>query len=343
MVYIGMFALLFLFSRSKRKRNDRLFKLGLLLVIVLTCLRSPKIGIDTSGGYYDYYQWILAGTHLGWVEPGWEIINRISIFLGLEYQGAIAIAGLLTLLPVGYVISRKCENKCLALALYYGMYFPLYSYNIMRQMIAVSFALLSMLFFIEKKYIKSILFLVLGFFFHKSILFILAVPVFMKIRLSYRKTVVITIISFAMGILLSGQVLSAISGKYAANLLNTDGYSGYRSSFLMPALMSLAFSAFFLFVTYFHSKNLRENPWYIISSIGIFVMNLTIRMGQGTRMVFYFSQVHILFFTEYLNQISNRINRRVVKTIYYAYILINFLRVLLDQWPTLNPYCFFWQ
>ena len=344
MIYIAILFALLMFSRAKPKRNSKLFMLGIFVILLTTCFRNPYIGIDTMGGYYDDYIEVVAGTHLTWMEPAWEVINRISIVLGFGYQGVIAIAGLLTILPMAYVLSKVSDNKCLSLALYYGMYFILYSFNLMRQMIAVSFAFLAVYYYTQKKWKRMALALCVGFLFHKTILFIL--PLFVYFRMNnmrYMTTVVVTGASLLLGILFPTAAFYVLTGRYSSNLAGTDGYSGFRSDFLFPALMALLFSLFFLFIIYFGYGKIKDDPWYRMALLSVIVMNLTLKLGQGTRMVLYFSQAQAVFLPRHLNSSRNMTNRRIVKCVYFLYLFVNFFRILLDQWDTLTPYMFFWQ
>ena len=343
MIYISTLLMLCLFARAKGEKDKRLFELGVLLILVVTCLRSPNIGIDTAGGYLEDFNAVASGYHLGWLEPAWEPLNKLAIELGFGYQGVIAFAGVLAILPVAYVIRKISKNECYSLALYYGMYFVLYSYNLMRQMIAVSFALMAIYFYYEKKYKWTFFWLVLGVMFHKTILFVLPVFVFTRFRLKYSMTVIITLVSLLLGAFLPSEVFYVIAGHYAGNLAGTDGYSGFRTSILVPVVMAAILSVFFLFITYYGRRKLEGNMWYMMSLLGIIVMNLTVKMGQGTRMVFYFSQAQVLFIPEHLKNSEIPSNRRFVKAIYFIYLFMNFFRVLLNQWDTVTPYRFFWQ
>lgn len=343
MVYIATLIMLFAFSKTKGKLNDKLFLFCTAFVLIVTCFRSPEIGIDTAGGYYKYFLAVQKGTHLTWVEPAWEPLNVIALHLGLGYQGVIAFAGLLYILPFAYVISETSDNKCYSLALYYAMYFVLISYNMMRQMVAVSFSLLVVHFFQEKKMVKAFLSLVIGFCFHKSIIVVLPLLVFIRLRFGFFSTVMMVALSFIIGVGTPKRVFLLLTGQYSRNLLSTDGYAGFRSNILIPAFLALLFSVFFLFVIYFEFEDIKYNVWYLMSLFGLIVMNLTIQMGQGTRIVYYYSQAQVFFFPKYFDAIQQQVNKRFLKAFYYCYLLFNFFRILLSQWDTLTPYRFFWQ
>lgn len=342
MIYICIFVLLFIFSLTEDKLNERLFKLSTAATLCLTGFRSPGLGIDTAGGYYEYYQYVSAGVRLSWLEPAWELINRLAIMLGLGYSGVIMISAALTIFPVAYVINRTVNNKCFSFAIYYGMFFVLFSFNLMRQCIAVSFALLAVYYYINGRFLKSALGLVAGLMFHKSVVVIIPLIFFLKLKIRYVDTVMLVAVSYLCGLLLSDDFFVFISGQYAVNFLNTGGYAGFRSSITLPALFSFVFSLFFLFLIRISYDKTQRGPWYLVSLLGVVVMNLTMRLGQGTRIVLYFSQAQMIFFANYINGIENRQNKRIIIMVFLLYLAVNFYRILYSQWNTLCPYNFFW-
>ena len=342
MIYLITFGLLFLFSLTRGKKNKFFFKLFFLFLLLLTCFRGRTVGIDTSGGYYENYLEVLNGNSLPWMEASWTILNRISISLGMGYPGVLTISGFLTLLPVGYVINKKCDNRCFALALFYGMYFVLYSFNLMRQCIAISFSLLAVFFYSDRKFIKSGIWLILGILFHKSALIVLAIIPFLMFRFTFARVVIVLVVSFVAGVLLSNRIFVLLSGKYATNLLVDDGYSGFRDSILMPAIFTAAFNAFFLFTAMLDFENLKKNHWFLISLLGVIVMNLTMRLGQGTRIVLYFSLSQVVFLSNYISRMENKRNKPIIASLLFLYLAANFFRILNSQWDSLLPYVFFW-
>ncbi len=342
MLYIILFGLLFLFACSNERVNDLLFKISFLSILFLTCFRSPSLGIDTAGGYYYYFQYIQNGINLSWVEPFWIFLNKLAIWTGLEYQGVLIFSGIISLVPIYYIISKTCVNKSFAFAIYYGLYFILYSFNLVRQNIAISIALLSILMYLKQKYFIAFLCFIAGFMFHHSILVVLIFLLVKKINLSFGKFVALLVCSYALGIILSNQFFFFIAGGYAKNLLLHDSYSGFRSSIMKPAIFTLAFNMFFLTIVFSQFEKIKKNSWFLMVLIGIIVMNLTMRLGQGSRVVLYFSIAQAIFIPNYIRNIDEKNDKFIISLLYVGFLGINFIRILIDQWDTVCPYTFFW-
>lgn len=341
MIYILLLFLLFVFSFSKGNINNKLFFLGVALIMITTCLRSPTIGYDTAHGYLICYNIVADGGHLTWVEPAWEPLNKLSIMLGFGYQGVIAIAGLLFIVPAAYVMYKVSSNKCISLTIYYAMYFVLVSYNMMRQMIAISFVFLVFYFYQEKKWTRMILAFLIGFLFHKSVLVIIPALIFINFKLEYSMSVILVLYSFIIGVCFPKSLFFLFLGKYSNYLNSSSSYAGFRSSILLPSLFALVFSFFFLYSAYFGYEKIKTNKWYMISLFGVIMMNLTIQFGQGTRIVFYFSQAQVFYIPEYLDLIDYQENRGYLKILFGLYLLANFIRLFLDELDYLTPYSFF--
>ena len=346
MVYIFFFFLLLLFSAiaAKNEKHDKkLFSISILLLLCLTCLRSRFVGIDTSGGYYSYYKQIGAGLDLSWLEPLWVLLNKVSLWLGWGYSGVIGIAGALTILPVAFVVSHECRNKCFGIFIYYGMYMILFSFNMVRQSIAVSVCLLAMYLFLHKKNAKAVICIIIAFLFHNSSIIVLPIILWVKIHWSLYRTILILSLSFVIGTIANSSFFTFFSGQYADDLLRGGGYYGFRESITMPALFTIGFNILFIILVMCEYGKAKKDPWFLIAMLGVVVMNLTYRLGQGTRIVLFFSQAQVVFFSNYIDNMERKGNKRIVCFLYVAYLFANFYRILISQWDSLVPYSFFWQ
>lgn len=342
MIYVSIFILLALFSLTKGKTNDRYYKVMFIWILFITCCRSSQIGIDTAGGYYSYYKYILGGGDLGFVEPSWIVLNKLSIELGLGYSGIIAMSGLLTLIPVAFVINKTCDNKCFAMLIYYGSYYVLNSFNIMRQCIAISFILLAIYYYINNRFVYSGIWFIIAFLFHKSAIVALVIIVFLKLEFKFSRIVVILLSTYLIGLFVSAKLFYLVSGRYA-NYLVSDGYGGFRESIFLPAIMAAILNVFFVFVVWPEYDRVKCNPWFLISIVGIIFMNMTVRLEQGTRVVLYFTQAQMVFVPNYVRSLKNKNNKKVISCLFVIYLALNFYRILHTQLDSLLPYKFFWE
>lgn len=344
MVYLLIFFFLLFMSFSWHRwsaaSQRRLFSLCVMILFALSGLRSRTIGIDTAGGYYDQYLTANAGGRLSWVEPGWRLLNYISVNLHWGYPGILSLASLMALLPTAYTIFKKCKNPCYGLFIYYGMYMVLYSFNIMRQCVGVGWVLLGVYFFDRKRYFPMLTAVAIAVSFHTSALVFCLIVVFSVVKLRYTTVACFFVASFAFGLFLNKSV-SFVLGKYE-HYLNVSGYAGFRNNLFLPIVFTLAINAFFLAIFALRANHPMSNIWYKTTILGIIVMNLTLRLGQGTRVVLYFSQTQAISMPLYIDSLKDVKNKRVVRALYFIFLLANFLRILLGQKNSVIPYRTFW-
>ena len=183
--------------------------------------------------------------------------------------------------------------------------------------------------------------LVTGLLFHKSMLIILPFILFANLKLNYPTSVLLVIYSYLLGIGIPKQAFLLITGKYSSYLTSAGSYAGFRSSIFIPALFALLLSIFFLFCVYFDYDRNKTNKWYSMSLFGIIMMNLTLQLGQGTRLVFYFSQAQVFFVPRYLDMIEDQKNKNYLSILFILFYVVNFFRQFLSELDYLNPYSFF--
>ncbi len=349
MIYYGIFILMFVLSLSRRYEN-RNFRIQTILIIVLTCFRATSVGLDTSMGYAVIYNEAAAGGKLRYLEPIFRLINILCVKLNLGQPGVIALCGLLTIIPTVYVISKCSENKTFSLALYYGMYFVLFSFNMMRQCVGISFVLLATYFYTRKKdradIVRAIISFAIAVMFHKSSLFALLIIIFLLVReFKIQHIIFFSIFSLLIGLALSQNIISrvlSLLGMYS-NYITQSGYRGFRSSIIIPLILCILFNGLFIFLVSVKADGFRNDHWFKIAFLGIIVMNMTFKLGQGTRMVLFFSQAQFVFFPNYFKKICSSRTRLSTIAIYMIYITLNFVRMLSSEIEWLTPYLFFWQ
>lgn len=338
MIYIFNFFLLFICSYVSPKNRNWVFILLSFYLIIFGALRADTIGIDTAGGYKDLWNWYSRGAKLKWLEPSWVFLMWLAQTLNLGYSGVIFISELLCILPTLYVIykNRKYANIILMLFVYYGMFLYLYSFNIIRQSISMSFCFLSFWFYENKKKKRSFLFIVLAYFFHKSTLLFLISFVLIKLNYSFKKWIIILLITYILGNFLGKRFFMIVTGPYA-KYLERSSY-GFRNSSLLIKSLALLMNLFpisFIILSG-RAKDIVRLNWCKMLLCGLTLMNITQSLILGTRLIIYFTQFQILFYP-YIFQIKKK-DKQIFLMTFFIYLLINFVKVLGGQNDSMTPY-----
>jgi transmembrane protein EpsG len=158
-------------------------KLIRLIMFILSCLPpilifSIRYKVGTDYDTYENMYHIYANSKELYSslinsnkEIGYGLINIIGYRLFKNYRGVLFLVSLCVVLPA-FTALYKFDNKHIAFGwfIYLFTLFPS-SFNGTRQHIAVSFCMLSAMYAYKDKYLKAILFILIGFTFHKPCLF----------------------------------------------------------------------------------------------------------------------------------------------------------------------------
>ena len=200
------------------------------MLLFVAGLRSFDIGTDTRH-YSDIFIYIKEGLNTDYIEVGWRFLNRTVGFLGMNYTVVIFIAEFLCLYPVFYVLKRTVENYNFGVFIYYAMYLYLHSFNMVRQCIAMSLCLLSYYNFIKKNTIKTIIWFLIAYSFHKSALIFLILYPLKFVNINAVFTVFLLVSTFAFGLIFTNKIIFFVAGNYVHYLQNSDfGFRDRKST-----------------------------------------------------------------------------------------------------------------
>lgn len=312
------FALLIL---SFQKYNKYVYGGTLLILFLMAGLRDDIIGNDTHS-YKDIYRWISDGI-LYSIEPSWYFLNQLVALFNGHFTVILFVASLLTLMPICIIGFRSGYNPQMILFFYYALYAYLNSFNLMRQLLAVSLVLLAYSYIQNKK--KYFLWTLLAVSFHFSaIISLLALPIEKK-YLNKQYILKALFLSFILGCLLNDTVFSVVTGPYARYL---DGNFGYRENFISSLLMAIFMNLLFLFSFSTIKDSFKQTIWTKVFFVGILVMNATLQLKLGTRLILYLTMSQVVFYTIYIYNNKFK-NKRTAVLIVLLYVLIIFLKILI--------------
>lgn len=345
MIYILTFFLLFVLSLTDKRYNRIVFWCLVLYLLLLGGFRADTVGVDTAYGYKDYWNYHSSGWRIGYVEIGYVFLMDFVKWCGGGYNMLLFLCEALCVLPLAIVINRqKNINYVLALAVYYGMYLYLQSFNMIRQCIAMSFCLLSYDLFKSHK-IWSIVCMCIAYLFHKSALIFLLAFVFYFINFGIFTTVVLLGVTFVLGIMLfvsQNTIQHLLSGTKYYGYVAGGGAFGFRPFAVSIVIMAVAMNVFFMFYLVVGSKTMLKSHWTKVMIAGLCVLNLTQSLILGTRLVLYFTQAQILFYPQYLKYQSKR-SKIFLALLLSLYLACNFAKIFIPSWSDINPYrLFFW-
>ena len=328
LLYIVVWIILLLYSF--KKENTTILWICILLLICMAGLRSISVGTDTFS-YEDIYYWIEAG-NANFIEPGWRFLNWLIQYVGGNFNMLLMVVAILTLLPVGFVIKQCSPAPSLSLFLYFSLFTYLQSYNLMRQMLAVSIVLLGYTYLYKQQRVRYLICVAFAMTFHTSALFSIPLIWIDRFNLSMKKVLWILSITLILGYLLSDTAFLYLVGPYAAYLEN-----GYKEGLLSIYIQAVLINLLFLFIFYTTDKESQNSFWIKIFFIGIVLMDLTARLTQGTRITLFFMVVQFIVYPQYF--VSNRVSNKIlVHFCILLYCAMIFMKLLIWDGNGVCPY-----
>ena len=222
------------------KKNNKLLKilfviLGILILAIVSGIRDYSIGTDTLNYnlVYNYahnsvniIQYCNSLKHVNGTEYGFSILSYLVAKVGLNPHGFYFICQLLIAINVYLALDKMSENLSVTLGwMTYCFMFYTSSFNILRQMIALSFILLGIAYLYKNKMIKAMVLLGLACLFHTSS--IIGVFIFLTgycvLKIKSKKKLVLAISIIVIMIIL----LPNIIGFLNLNGAFSDKYSEY--------------------------------------------------------------------------------------------------------------------
>lgn len=183
-LYNSMLLVCCAFSYIAEKGNTEELQFGARCVVFLALVLPAALRYETGTDYGNYVNLFTRMSIDTDIEVGWKYLNLLIKNCGLSVQWIFIVSAILIYYPICFVVERR--HFCITIILYilFGFYFK--SYNGLRQLIAVSFVLWAIVDVEKKKYVQSIVLLLLGYLFHISVLFVLPCLLISKIRLKGR-------------------------------------------------------------------------------------------------------------------------------------------------------------
>lgn len=161
------------FGKEKKIKNTKYIFWGLITLLFLVSAFRYNVGQDYQH-FVDVYHWIEEGLPGGnYVEIGYKAINYfIQILPFSNVYLLFIITSAIINFGFGYVIYKNVEKKYWFLAIFIfmgsGIFFA--SLNLIRQYIAIIITTFAVTYILQKKYIVSILLVLLASSFHTSAL-----------------------------------------------------------------------------------------------------------------------------------------------------------------------------
>ncbi|MCM1063463.1 MAG: EpsG family protein [Eubacterium sp.] len=331
-------------SMNSRAYDGRelLFSVTLVMLVLVTALRG-----DFTPDYRFFYRifykeaeengLIWALTERDW---GFDVLCYVASRLFHSYQVVIAVAGIITVVLYGKMIRNYSVNYALSFALFVGVDNYIISFNIIRNVFAVSICFYAMKEIYENHFLKYVLLVLLASTVHRSALLML--PMYWVLKIDIRKKSNIFLLIGAMLLFVVCIMFTNDIGRAVLNMLGIFSYgtnllaSNYYTFYTGALKTSMLFGFVILFRKLINFNDLKERVWFNACAASFLLQILSIRINLAQRVGYYFSAGFILL----IPLIVSRMKDRKLVTVLMFFLLLIYCGFVQNGLP---EYWFFWQ
>ena len=208
----------------------------------------------------------------------------------------------------------------------------------MRQCLAISYVFLFFYFYIKKRKLLSVFFMVIALSFHLSSIFAL---LFLLPFKNSRRT---AILFFQVLSLIGGLLIYSFIAEYSSDMMLYGSYladtdKAFRSDVFFAFIYVVLLNVFSATVVILLPVKGLQSMWTKLFFFSIYVMNLLFSLHYGARIYNIFSMSQILVFSNIIS--NNQFNvSNSLKLIIWVYIIVLFIKMLVTNSNGILPYNF---
>ena len=330
-------------SDQRGRFCDRIYLFGIFAVLFIFSAIRFGVGND----YKQYVQTAHEASIGGYVvtEAGFNWLVRIVYTLcgGEYYEVVFALFAGVTLFIFLKALYEQSEDffQSFFLFMMFGLYFQ--TYNTVRYYLALSVALYSMRYVLNRDYIKFVFWIVVAAFFHKSVLIV--IPVYLLAAFTWKRWQIILGLAFSVACFLGKSLVLKLALILYPSYENTIFLEGGTS--VVSILRGLAVLGLYVWYVFkyghINGQNKKKQKESIDNDfnngtlefyaklnllsviVGVFFSFLPVI----TRIVYYFSISQLLLIPAIISRIPDEKTRKIVKYIVAVCCIIYFIIFLM--------------
>lgn len=324
-----VFSLLALSSMLKISLGIRnLLHYSTFVLCVLFLGLRYNVGVDYAS-YYTYMEKLVDGSVIFFKEPFFDISVILVNSLGLDLRYTFLLLGLFFLIPSFLSIKYWSKNYELGVLIFILLpTFYLASFNSVRQFIAVGFFMFSIRYIYERDLLKYVIVISLGALFHKSI--ILVAPVYLFVHKQLKPKILlflvvgyILVMKFALASILS-------SLGFMDKLLEFDNEGANLKGLVFVILCIVSYIFKNAYRSKYNDFNIVFNLVFIASIISITPLIIpSLPSSTVLRMSSFFTPAIIFYLSAFPSLFKGTYVRVIIIVTILTMSLLYFLQVII--------------
>jgi len=347
-MYVAIFIIWLICKHIVNIKNRRICSalLCFLLIWLIQGLRHETVGVDSYNSYRPFFDNLTVSSQNllniresgSGFENGFILFSKfIKYFFSNDVQLYILLCSFVSLFPIAYLIYKHSPNIELSFIVYTSFILYHFGFSGIRQTIAIGITVLSFNFIVKKKPLLFTALVILASQFHTSaILFILAYPLYHRVRIDGKKVWL-----YLLPIMPIVYLLKDVTGSVIFFLFGPDRYT---SALEYNAVVSYNLFLFYilLLIFTFISKNHYIIPYRSFIYSSILFQSLGLISSFATRIGYYYLVFLCLAIPFTLEGINSK-NRSLFTLSIISFMVAFFFYCNAGGYLNVIPYKFFWQ
>lgn len=295
---------------------EKLFRyriISLIAIIFMSTFKADFIGADTPT-YIDSFN-----KELYWSDFGYSVLQSIVFKLGLTYRAIWFVVSLFTSIVFVIFINKFSANKRMSFILFVTLGLFSQSITFTRQIVAIDFLLLELIFIEKEQWKLSVLCIIFAFLFHRSGLIGIVFIVLKFVQLNWITIAITLVLTCFIPIVL----------PFTSKIINYLGLPSYyekyfefltvfiKDSSVVAIIYSIGllfiFIAAFIFMKYIAKVNKEDSVYYwlflfLFASLFRILGLIMCANSLFDRLSIYFFPMIILIIPRCLNELKHRKN-----------------------------------
>ncbi|HEI7949975.1 TPA: EpsG family protein [Proteus mirabilis] len=330
--YIILFLFLFFsFLDISLKNRDKLFFIFLTLFFLsyFWGLRY-KIGVDWLFYIEEYNQ----ESHKLSIEYGYKIFSNLFNYLGFDYFLFQLFITLFFLITISYFYKKYTKYRIFCILSLFLFNFIFYI-EALRQIIALTLVIISYIYILKNKNIKSYIFVILSSFFHiSSIVIIVSSSLFLlkssKVYKILKNTILFFLLLNILGVYPIDLFLFLLKKQITIPFIDkVYWYTQSKNSIITISFIIKLITILFFFKK---TKNIKRNSIIIFIKYNLlFLLLINVSIGMygtiSTRLEVYYIPIFILALSYIIILTENILSKYILLFIFVSYFSISFIKV----------------
>lgn len=313
--------------------NKNIYLLFMMLFLIVISGFRYNIGKDFTNYNINFINLnpenLTKGKELGFI--------YFNYFIKYKINGNFQLVILITAILNGFFIYKALKKEPnffkFSLFLYVTLGFYIQSFNIMRQAAAMSIGLYAFTFIEGKKLIKYLFCILIGMFFHVSVITILPLYFVANLKFSKKNYVLGIVISF---IILKLDIiktvvlffLQLIGSRYSEFILNGKDDPNSGTGIIRMLLIGI------VFITIFYKERFSKKLYMYFNIAYIFILFdiMFFKFMLGARSILYYKMAMLIFLPSTINTIfKNKTYRRIYRLVLILIFSAVYIKFLLTS------------